>query len=114
MNTPSPSHKPPTQKPPQQKAPQQPPAHKSPAQKPPTFFMGDNTERKFLQNLKDQPITLSGTDGQTITGILRAFGAYNLLIELTNGQQLLYLKHAIRYITAGNAADTNAYQPQPR
>lgn len=51
----------------------------------------------FYARLHKQPIRVKCISGQVIEGTLRAFSAYDLLVEIANGEEIILPKHAILF-----------------
>lgn len=54
----------------------------------------------FYARLYNKEITIKTITGAQITGTLRAFGPYDLLIEVNGGEQIILAKHAILFTTS--------------
>ena len=53
----------------------------------------------FYARLHNKEITVKTIAGPQITGTLRAFSPYDLLIEIDGGNQIILAKHAILFTT---------------
>jgi len=54
----------------------------------------------FYARLYNKEITIKTTAGAQITGTLRAFSPYDLLVEVSNGDQIILPKHVILFTTS--------------
>lgn len=53
----------------------------------------------FYARLHNKEVTIKAITGEKITGTLRAFSPYDLLIEINGGEQIILAKHAILFTT---------------
>jgi len=58
------------------------------------------TNLDFYARLHNKEITIKTTAGAQITGTLRAFSPYDLLVEVSNGDQIILPKHVILFTTS--------------
>jgi host factor-I protein len=74
-----------------------------------------NIQDTFLNTVrKDKsPITIYLVSGVKLTGKIRSFDKYSVLLE-NNSQEQLIFKHAISTVVSGRAAAHNDSRPEPR
>ena len=54
----------------------------------------------FYARLHNKEVTIKTTAGNQITGTLRAYSPYDLLIEINGGEQIILPKHAIAFTSS--------------
>src|SRR5579875_2156916 len=74
-----------------------------------------NIQDTFLNTVrKDKsPITIYLVSGVKLTGKIRSFDKYSVLLE-NNAQEQLIFKHAISTVVSGRPAHTEAVRPEVR
>jgi host factor-I protein len=74
-----------------------------------------NIQDTFLNTVrKDKsPITIYLVSGVKLTGKIRSFDKYSVLLE-NNAQEQLIFKHAISTVVSGRAASHSDSRPEPR
>ena len=79
-----------------------------------TVTKSQNVQDVFLNNVRKNktPVTVYLISGVKLTGRIRSFDKYSVVLETVNQEQLIF-KHAISTVVMGRSAHTSHGEPRP-